>query len=132
MAIDPKAKTLRQYKQYYYRHVTLILLAANTCVIIGLATTLYLTDISSIFQFNFWITILVAFILGIVSSIVIVKIITAPLSKILAALSHKIGEPTINIMKKLALKLLFKQFMMIASQQKSLQIKLKTLRSPKH
>lgn len=94
MAIDPKAKTLRQYKQYYYRHVTLILLAANTCVIIGLAITLYLTDINSVFQFNFWITILVAFILGIVSSIVIVKIITAPLSKILAALSHKIGEPT--------------------------------------
>ena len=93
MAIDPKSKTLREYKQYYYQKVILVLLSANACVILGLATTLHFTGMS-ISQLNFWIIILVTAILQIISSISIVKIITAPLNKILAALSHKIGELT--------------------------------------
>ena len=93
MAIDPKSKTLREYKQYYYQKVILVLLSANACVILGLATTLHLTGLS-ISHLNFWIIVLITAILQIVSSISIVKIITAPLNKILAALSHKIGELT--------------------------------------
>jgi nitrogen fixation/metabolism regulation signal transduction histidine kinase len=46
------------------------------------------------FQLNFWIIILITAILQILFSISIVKIIAAPLNKILAALSHKIGELT--------------------------------------
>ena len=96
MAIDPKSKTLREYKQYYYQKVILVLLSANACVILGLATTLHLTGLS-ISHLNFWIIVLITAILQIVSSISIVKIITAPLNKILAALSHKIGELTTDI-----------------------------------
>ena len=127
MAIDPKSKTLREYKQYYYQKVILVLLSANACVILGLAITLHFTGMS-ISQLNFWIIILVTAILQIISSISIVKIITAPLNKILAALSHKIGEltpilrpdPTINVTKKLDLRPPFRQFTATISQKKSL------------
>ena len=93
MAIDPASKTLREYKQYYYRKVILVLLSASACIILGLGIALHFTAIS-IFQLNFWIIILITAILQILFSISIVKIIAAPLNKILAALSHKIGELT--------------------------------------
>ncbi len=93
MAIDPASKTLREYKQYYYRKVILVLLSASACIILGLGIALHFTAIS-ISQLNFWIIILITAILQILFSISIVKIIAAPLNKILAALSHKIGELT--------------------------------------
>ena len=93
MAIDPASKTLREYKQYYYRKVILVLLSSSACIILGLGIALHFTAIS-ISQLNFWIIILITAILQILFSISIVKIIAAPLNKILAALSHKIGEPT--------------------------------------
>ena len=93
MAIDPASKTLREYKQYYYRKVILVLLSASACIILGLGIALHFTAFS-ISQLNFWIIILITAILQILFSISIVKIIATPLNKILAALSHKIGEPT--------------------------------------
>ena len=93
MAIDPQSKTLREYRQYYLTSVILVLLFSLIGLLVGLGIALHLSGVAQLDEVNFWIVMLVIFIIGAVLFIIIAKRITQPLSDILAALAHKIGEP---------------------------------------
>ncbi len=94
MAVEPGSKTLRDYQNYYHRQVIGILVGILVILLVGLGILLHLTGAASVVTTSFWLIILVVMALGLVLFMIAMRIMARPLCELLAALSHKIGEPT--------------------------------------
>jgi len=91
MAVSPSAEPLRGYRQYYYKKIigVFALVLLNTLLALGII--LAATGATPIDKPNFWLIILVIFIIETASFAAAMKVIAEPLCQILAALSHKAG-----------------------------------------
>lgn len=94
MAITPGEKTITEYKEHY--KLVLLGLLVGTQLIVGFGAGLVIlaTGLLAWQDPTFWLIILVIFLFGLGMIIVMMPIIIEPLYALLAALIHKVGEPT--------------------------------------
>ena len=91
MAVSPSAEPLRGYRQYYYKKIIGVFALVLLNMLLALGIILAATGAAPIDKPNFWLIILVIFIIETASFAAAMKVIAEPLCQILAALSHKAG-----------------------------------------
>ena len=94
MAVNPGTKTITVYKAHYKRTVLLLLVCTQFIVAFGAGLVIFTAGLLSWQDLTFWLVILVIFLFGLGMTLVMMPIIIEPLFELLAALIHKVGEPT--------------------------------------
>ena len=91
MAVSPSAEPLRGYRQYYYKKIIGVFALVSLSTLLALGIILAATGAAPIHKLNFWLIILIIFIIETASFAAAMKVIAEPRRQILAALSHKAG-----------------------------------------
>ena len=134
-----RSGSINSFRQYHRAKVASFIIVSQIATTIGIGGVLLLTGITDYLSPYFWLTIVLLFCFGISTLIVLLPIVTAPIDDVLAALAHKIGEPTKLVpliqtprtTEKPASRIFFKQFMRILPPKISLPLK-KTRMIPPH
>ena len=88
------SSSINSFRQYHRAKVASFIIVSQIATTIGIGGVLLLTGITDYLSPYFWLTIVLLFCFGISTLIVLLPIVTAPIDDVLAALAHKIGEPT--------------------------------------
>lgn len=96
MAVEGSQKRIRDFQNHHQRVVFWIIIISQAVTAIGASAVLYASGIVKLDSPILWLIPVVMFSLGISILLMCIRLITEPLSDVLAALSHKIGEPTLN------------------------------------
>lgn len=90
----PSSGTITAYKAHYKRTLIGLLISSQLIVSIGAGLVMLATKLFIWQDPTFWMVILVIFLLGLGTIVVMMPIIIEPLYELLAALMHKVGEPS--------------------------------------
>jgi PAS domain-containing protein len=90
----PSSGTITAYKAHYKRTLIGLLISSQLIISIGAGLVMLATKLFIWQDPTFWMVILVIFLLGLGTIVVMMPIIIEPLYELLAALMHKVGEPS--------------------------------------